>query len=142
MTRAFDVIALPSEGRFNREFFVTKVMDRFVRMRTKKRPMMQARAKFWYGNPAHPHLTPETSECHGIGRLPHRASRPDLSQADFWLFGYIKRTLERFCFRDVIEAKDRIMEILRAIHFGTFIRIFDEWKERLVECISRNGESL
>jgi hypothetical protein len=41
-----------------------------------------------------PHLAPEMFEDHGILKLPHPLYRQDLSLADFWLFCWIKATLD------------------------------------------------
>jgi hypothetical protein len=71
-------------------------------------------------------LASETFEHDGITRLCHPPDIPDLSPADFWLFGYIKGTLEGFLFQDINEARERIVVILRSIPLRTLIRLFDE----------------
>jgi hypothetical protein len=91
---------------------------------------------------AGPYLAPETFEHHGITRLRHPPDIPDLSPADFWLFGYSKATLEGFFFHDINEARERIVAILRSVLLKTLIRVFDEWKQRMVEGISRDGKYL
>jgi hypothetical protein len=56
-------------------------------------------------------LAPETFEHHGITKLRHPPDIPDLSPADFWLFGHIKAMLEGFFFQDINEARERIVAI-------------------------------
>jgi hypothetical protein len=119
--RAFNVVTLPSGERFTRDFFVDKVMGSFARMRMKKMPRVETRGTLLYLDNAHPHLTPETFEYHDITKLSHPRYHSDLSQRDCWPFGYIKATLDEFFFQDINEARDRMMEILRAIAPGTFI---------------------
>jgi hypothetical protein len=111
-------------------------------MSAKKSPTKQARGTLLHLDNARLHLAPEAFENHGIIRLPHPLDSPDLSPADFWRFGYITATLEEFFFQDINEARDRRVANLRSIPLGTFIQVFDEWKERLAECISRDGEYL
>jgi hypothetical protein len=45
-------------------------------------------------------------------------------------------------FHDINEARDRILQILRANPLGTVIRVSDEWRERFTKCTSRSGKSL
>jgi hypothetical protein len=78
-------------------------------------------------------LSPKIFEHHGITRLRHPPDIPDLSPANFWLFGSIKATLEGFFFQDINEARERILAILRSIPLRPLIRVFDEWKERTAE---------
>jgi hypothetical protein len=132
-TGAFDVIALPPAERFTRKFFVGKVMDSFIGTWAKKMPTVEATGTLLHLDSAGPHLALETFEHHGITRLHRPPDSRNLSPADFWLFGYIKATLEGFFFLDINEARDRIVAILRSIPLRTFIRVFDEWKERMAE---------
>jgi hypothetical protein len=141
-TGVFDVVALPPGERSIRNFFVDKVMGSFVRIWAKKRPTKQGRGALLQMDNASPRFSPETFEYHGITRLPHPLYSPDLSRADFWLFGYIKAMLEGFFFQDINEPRDRIAAIVKSIPPGTFTHVFHEWKERLAECISRDGEYL
>jgi hypothetical protein len=87
-------------------------------MWAQKRPTKQARATFWSLYNVCPQLVLEAFEYHGIIRLTHPSESPDLSPAGFWLFGYIKATLEGFFFQDINEARDRIVAILRSIPSG------------------------
>jgi hypothetical protein len=74
--------------------------------------------------------------------LPHPPCNPDLSPTDFSLFGYTKVRLKGFFFQNINEARDRIVAILKSVSLGALIQVFDEWKERLAEGVSRDGEYL
>jgi hypothetical protein len=41
----------------------------------------------------------------------------------------MKTALGGFFFQDISEARERIVAILRSIPLGTFLQVFDEWKE-------------
>jgi hypothetical protein len=104
-TGVFDVVVLPPGERFTRKFFVAKVMDSFGRMRVKKRPTLLARGKLLHLESSDPHLASKTFKHHGITRLRHPPDIPDLSPADFWLFGSINATLEGFSSRTSLKQE-------------------------------------
>jgi hypothetical protein len=95
----------------------------------------QARGRLLHLDEVRPDLAPETLEYHGIIRLPHPPYSHDPSSTYVWIFGNVKVTLDAFFFQDLNEASDQIVTILRSIPLGTFIRVVDEWKERLTEYI-------
>jgi hypothetical protein len=86
-------------------------------------------------------LAPETFEYDSITRQPDPPFRPGLSLADFSFLGSNEEGWG-VTFHDLNEAKDRIIQIVRVISPGAFIRIFDEWKAKVAECISRDREYL
>jgi hypothetical protein len=87
-------------------------------------------------------LTPEKFAELGIRRLPHPPYSPDLAPCDFWLFGYLKNSLEGRFFDDDMALRAAVTEILVSIEPEVFVSVFNEWKSQLQQCIDRGGDEI
>jgi hypothetical protein len=79
-------------------------------------------------------------EEHGLKPAPHPPYSPDLAPSDFFLFGYVKRTLQGSEFQTVEELLAAVVGILNAIPTETLNSTFHEWIRRLQPCIDTDGE--
>jgi histone-lysine N-methyltransferase SETMAR len=136
------VVILPPGQSFNRDFFLDNVLLKIVDDRALRRPRLKARGTFLHLDNARPHLCNDAFEDLGIKRLPHPPYSPDLAPCDFWLFGYLKQCLEGQSFDSPIALQAAVSEILMSIEVGTFVRVFTEWKRRLLQCIEQGGDYL
>jgi hypothetical protein len=103
------------------------------------RPMKRSRDTFVHLDNPPPHRAPQDFDGPGIARLPPYSH--DLAPCNFWLFGTLKRKLERSTFGNQIEALLAVNTMFSTIPCE-FITVFDEWKSRLRECIDRGWEYL
>jgi len=91
---------------------------------------------------ARPHLVQSKFDSMGIHRLPHPPYSPDIAPCDFWLFGYLKMKLEGMFFDTPAALLAEVEEILGDISITEWVKVFDEWKDRLKRCIDAEGEYL
>jgi hypothetical protein len=87
-------------------------------------------------------LTSEKYDEYGIKILPHPPCSPDLAPCGFWLFGYLKQSLEGRLFDDDLALEVAMSEILMSIEPDVFVKVFAEWKHRLQQCIDQGGDYL
>jgi hypothetical protein len=79
-------------------------------------------------------------EEHGLRTALHPPYSPDRAPSDFFLFGYVKRALQRSEFQTVEELLARVIGILTEIPTETLISTFHEWIRRLQTCLDTDGE--
>jgi histone-lysine N-methyltransferase SETMAR len=136
------VVMLPPGESFNKAFFTESILPSIVEHRARNRPTKRACGTFLHLDNARPHLAADEFEELGIRRLPHPPYSPDLAPCDFWLFAHLKQCLEGQFFDDDIQLRLAVSAILMAIDIDVFVRVFDEWKRRLQQCIDQGGDYL
>jgi hypothetical protein len=63
-----------------------------------------------------------------------------LASSDFFLFGYVKGKLMRYCAETPSEFLVRIRVILAEVPREILNAVFLEWMERLQKCVQVDGE--
>jgi hypothetical protein len=81
------------------------------------------------------HLVQSKFDWMGIHRLLHSLCTPDIAPCNFWLFGSLKMKLEGMFFDTPAALLAEIEEILGDINITEWVKVFDEWKDRLKRCI-------
>jgi hypothetical protein len=79
-------------------------------------------------------------EIHELKYTPHPSYFPNLMQCDFFLFGHVKRALQRSVFESAEELLDKMMKIVDAIQSEILLATFHEWINRFQVCIDDNSE--
>jgi hypothetical protein len=72
----------------------------------------------------------------------HLPYSPDFAPLDFYLFGYVKRCLERLSFENGDELLHAVQPVLAGIEKVTLQGVFLEWMNRVRKCISPNGDCI
>ena len=75
-----------------------------------------------------------------ITTLEHPPYSPDLAPCDFYLFPKVKSVLKGTRFGSVDDVKKKTADVLKQLTEVDFLHAFDQWKTRLQQCISANGE--
>jgi hypothetical protein len=78
----------------------------------------------------------------GLHRLPRPPHGPDIAPCDFSLFGYLKMKLEGMFFDKPAARLAEVEEILGDISITEWVKVFNEWKDRLKRCIDAEREYL
>ena len=73
-------------------------------------------------------------------RIPHPPYSPDISLCDFYLFGRLKNALQQQNTQTLTEIQQATHSILSSIADDEWIRVFQEWKTRLIWIINHNGD--
>jgi hypothetical protein len=123
----------PAQQSFNKDLFSGRVLRHIVESK---------RGTFFHLDNAPSHLTSEKDDESGIKRLPHRLCNPGLAPCEFWLFGYLKQSLEGRFFDDDIALQVAVSEILMSIQPDVFVTVFAEWKHRLQQRIDEGRDDL
>ncbi|XP_048484480.1 uncharacterized protein LOC125490157 [Plutella xylostella] len=76
------------------------------------------------------------------GDIPWPPRSPDLSPADFFLWGYLKQRVYNHKPRALRELKEKIREEMAAIPKALCDRVLTNFHSRLQECLSRDGGHL
>jgi hypothetical protein len=93
------ILLLPKEKEtFDREFFVEQVLSDFDKERAQDCPRKCSRNTFLHLGNAIPHQALLDFDRLRIAKLPHQLYSHNLASCNFWLFGMLKRKLERFTF--------------------------------------------
>jgi len=130
---------LPVGARFNKAYFHT-VLDELAAKIHARRPARGTSGIRIHVDNARPHLVGEKIEQLGMIRLEHPPYSPDLAPSDFFLFGFLKTSLQGSTFETPEELLARVSEILHGIERDVFLRVFREWISRLSRCIDGGGE--
>ena len=73
--------------------------------------------------------------------VPHPPNSPDVAPADFFLFPYLKKSLEKKGFQTIQGLSKAVAEILHGIPLATYEKaIMIDWRHRLERLIEANGE--
>ena len=73
-------------------------------------------------------------------RIPHPPYSPDISICDFYLFGRLKNALQQQNTQTLTEIQQATHTVLSSIADDEWIRVFREWKTRLLWIIEHNGD--
>jgi hypothetical protein len=98
----------------------------FDQERARNHPRKRSRDTFLYFDNATPYRAPRDFDRVGIIKLPHLPYSPNIAPCGFWLFGTLKRKLERFTFGDPVEVLTAVSIILSTSHIDEFILVFDK----------------
>jgi hypothetical protein len=110
----------------NRVFFVYRVLAGFNKELGRMRPMKRSRDIFLHLDNATPHRALQDFDRLGISRLSDPPYSQDLAPCDFWLFGTLKRKLEKSIFEDQIEVLLAMNIIFSTIPREEFVSVFEE----------------
>jgi hypothetical protein len=66
-----------------------------------------------------------------IARAPHPIYSPDLSPCNFWLFRFLKESMEGMELSTEDQIAEAITTIWRGVTFDTLQSVFQEWMQRL-----------
>jgi hypothetical protein len=77
-----------------------------------------------------------------IHRLLHALYGFDITLCAFWLFRYVKMKLEAMFFDRPAAILAEIEGIVGDMSTAEWVKVFDEWKDRLKRFIDREGEYL
>ena len=75
-----------------------------------------------------------------ITTLEHPPYSHDLAPYDFYLFPKVKSVLKGTRCGSVDDVKKKTADVLKQLTEVDFPHVFDQWKTRLQQCISANGE--
>jgi histone-lysine N-methyltransferase SETMAR len=136
------VKALAKGGRFSAQYYTNNILraiSDWRRLAGERSPN-----KLWvHADNARPHNAKVSIDFIALNRMkqaPHPPYSPDLAPSDFFLSGYVKRTLMGYHAESPSELLIRIRVILSEIPRETLNAVFLEWMERLRTCIDTNGE--
>jgi hypothetical protein len=103
-----------------------KILVNFDRNRAQNRPKNNFWSTFVYLDNVTFDQASRDFDRLGITKHIHPPCSPDLAPCDFWLFGTLKRKLERCAFADLVEIMIEANIILSKIPLEKFILVFDE----------------
>ena len=86
------------------------------------------------------HKVDKEIESLSLTRLKHQPHSPNLAPLDFFLFGYLKDSLNGSNFGDDDELLDTVEEILNSISEETLKKVNEDWIRRLRQWIEIGGE--
>ena len=141
--RGFHIVeALPAGETFT-GVYAAALIRRFDASMRKTRKKMGAKGMTIHWDNARPHKSATAVEAIrevGVLQMPHPSYSPDISPADFFLFGEIKRRLKGESFGDSEELLAAVRLITESIDKNTREKVFREWISRLEFVISSGGE--
>jgi hypothetical protein len=73
-------------------------------------------------------------------RLPQPLYSPDLVHSDFWLFGYVERTLNGSKFEGPDELRQGIHDFLNEVQGSELMMVFQHWIECVRWVIEHDGD--
>jgi len=73
------------------------------------------------------------------GQVGWPARSPDLSQCDFFLWGYLKEKFFKHRPRSFEDLKERIRQEIDAISHEITQRVMKNFRERLHQCVANDG---
>jgi hypothetical protein len=133
---------LPSGERFNQDFFINEVFERYDKHRSEPRAQNRSYRTLLHIDNTPLHLVHSKFDPFGIHRLPHPHHGPDITPCDFWLFGYLKMKLGEMFFNIPAVVLTEVEEILGDISITGWAKAFDQWKGCLKGSIDGEGEYL
>jgi hypothetical protein len=89
---------LPPGERFNRDFILDEVLERYDEHRSETRKKKRSYGIFSHIENVSPHLVQSKYNLMGIHQLSHPLYSPDIASCNFWLFRYLKMKLEGMFF--------------------------------------------
>ena len=134
---------LPDGQRWTAEYFIETVVPKLVSSEAYKRSKAQKQRFVLHMDNAPIHTADKVIQCleqHNITIAPHPPYSPDLAPSDFYLFGKLKELARGVTFETAEEIKDWIFDKFRRISTGELQRVYQSWEDRLVRCMSLNGD--
>jgi histone-lysine N-methyltransferase SETMAR len=107
-----------------------------------KRDKHRSYGTFLHIDNARPHLVQSKFDSMGTHRLLHPPYSPDIVPCDFRLFGCLKMKLEGMFFETPSALGAEVEEIPGDSSITEWLKVFDECKDRLKQCIDAEDESL
>ncbi|CAH2108547.1 unnamed protein product [Euphydryas editha] len=143
--RNFNNIFFSDEAHFHINGHVNKQNCRYWSSENPKtkhqRPLHSPKVTVWAAISANGIIGPYFFEDFR-GRGWPRDSCPDLTPADFFLWGYLKHRVYAHKPKTLFELKAKIRNEMSAISVSLCRRVFENFRARLEECRSRNGDHL
>lgn len=134
------ITVLPQGEKFTRQFFINKVLGDLVSFFENHRPRRLGSGIVLHLDNATPHLADKQMSDLGITRMTHPPYSPDLAPSDFFLFGFLKTSLEGQNFTSPEELLESVRGILQSIPREMLLGAYSEWVNRLKKCIESGGE--
>ena len=126
------VTMLPSNQKFNKDFFKTKVLGDYARK-------YRTQGKYFLCDNERPHLVDEEFYRLKMIRLKHPPYSPDISPSYYFLFSYLRFKLEGFHFKNEKELLCEVKSILASISENEYKKVMDDWIVRLRLLIDNEG---
>lgn len=134
---------VPEHQTVNQVFYLSVLRRLRESVRLKRPDLWRSGDWFFHHDNAPAHTAISVREFLAKNRmtpLPHPPYSPDLAPCDFFLFSRMKRELKGKRFADIPEVKRESKAALQGIGKDEYKRCFAQWKKRLNQCISVNGE--
>ena len=131
------------EGTTVNQHYYKEVLIKLREKVRQKRPQLWENGFILHqdNTPAHTALSvKQVLTDKNITTLEHPPYSPDLAPCDFYLFPKVKSVLKRTRFGSVDDVKKKTADVLKQLTEVDFLNAFDQWKTRLQQCISANGE--
>lgn len=134
---------LPKGKKYNQEYFINNIIEEIkentdgddTQMDFKKIMVHMDNCRVHTGKK----VTQKLSNLK-VKTIPHPAYSPDISPCDFWLFGFLKKSLEDKEILDEIQLKIEILNAWEHVTFEQLQNVFYEWMKRLKWVIDNKGE--
>jgi hypothetical protein len=125
-----------------KQFYYREVLERLRKRVVRVGPSI---ANSWmiHHHNAPCHTAISVTEClakNGIPVVPQPPYHPDLSPCEFFLFQKLKVYLKGRYFGTVENIEKTVTYQLKAISVSYFQRCYEEWKQRLRQCVASQGD--
>jgi hypothetical protein len=110
-----DTVMLPPWETVDQSFVVDIVLDSLMNKFVQNRETNPDKGNFLHLDNARTNLADDDIKANNITRLSHPLYDPDLSPADFWLFGYLKMMLEGSSLETAENPQEKMTELLMSI---------------------------
>ena len=129
------ITMLPRGEKFTKIFYYDSVIADFMKNVGIPKTRDERRKVKLHCDNAPPHRIDGELEALNIPRVHHPSYSPDLAHCDFFLFGFLKSSLEGRIFKSDQELLTEVCVILESIPQSTLQRVYNEWVQRLQKCI-------
>jgi hypothetical protein len=113
--RGSEAVMLPPGERFNRDFFIDEVFERYDEDRSETRNKNRSYGTVVHIGNTRPHLAQSKSGSMVIHRFAHLHYYPGIVRCGFWLFRYFKMKLDGIFFDIPAALWAEVEQILREI---------------------------
>jgi hypothetical protein len=127
-TGIVDILVLPPGETFDWSFLLVIVLDSLKQKLAQIPDLNPANGHVLRLDNTRVHLADHEIQANNLTRPSHPAYSPDLTPADFWLFGYLNVVLKGSSFETAEELQERVTDILKSISTSTFRAVFEECK--------------
>ncbi|CAF1395072.1 unnamed protein product [Adineta steineri] len=132
---------LPSGASVNAIYYRDECLKELIKNLYKKRPSSTANHIKLHHDNARPHMNNivfNYLQEEKIKVMAHPPYSPDLAPSDFWLFNYLKRSLDT-C-QDATSLAKMLSRELLSIPIHEYQKTFQKWIERMKLCIEHHGD--